>query len=97
MDEGYTDLVHLSINAAGSSTYNNAIKGAEMLAEERPDHKLKIEIIDSHTYSMPYGWYFCECARKVRNGGELSTLSLIHILRSAFSRAARPSNLPWCR
>ncbi len=73
VDEGYTDLVHLSINAAGSSTYNNAIKGAEMLAEERPDHKLKIEIIDSHTYSMPYGWYFCECARKVRNGGELST------------------------
>ena len=44
-----------------------------MLAEERPDHKLKIQIIDSHTYSMPYGWYFCECARKVRNGGELST------------------------
>ena len=73
VDEGYTDLVHLSINAAGSSTYNNAIKGAEMLAEERPDHKLKIQIIDSHTYSMPYGWYFCECARKVRNGGELST------------------------
>ena len=62
-----------AINAAGSSTYNNAIKGAEMLAEERPDHKLKIQIIDSHTYSMPYGWYFCECARKVRNGGELST------------------------
>ena len=53
VDEGYTDLVHLSINAAGSSTYNNAIKGAEMLAEERPDHKLKIQIIDSHTYSMP--------------------------------------------
>ena len=55
-----------------NSTRNNAIKGAEMLAEERPDHKLKIQIIDSHTYSMPYGWYFCECARKVRNGGELA-------------------------
>ena len=22
---------------------------------------------------MPYGWYLCECARKVRNGGELAT------------------------
>ena len=21
---------------------------------------------------QPYGWYFCECARKVRNGGELA-------------------------
>ena len=73
VDEGYTDLVHLCINSAGSSTYNNAVKGAEMLAEERPGHKLNIQLIDSHTYSMPYGWYFCECARKVRNGGELST------------------------
>ena len=73
VDEGYTDLVHLSINSAGSSTYNNAIKAAEMLEEERPGHKMKIQIVDSHSYSMPYGWYFCECARKVRNGGELST------------------------
>ena len=29
--------------------------------------------LSSHTYSMPYGWYFCECARKVRNGGELAS------------------------
>lgn len=73
VDEGYTDLVHLCINSTGSSTYNNAVKGAEMLAEERPGHKLNIQLIDSHTYSMPYGWYLCECARKVRNGGELAT------------------------
>ena len=73
VDEGYTDLVHLSINSAGSSTYNNAIKATEMLEEERPGHKMKIQIVDSHSYSMPYGWYFCECARKVRNGGELAT------------------------
>ena len=56
VDEGYTDLVHLCINSAGSSTYNNAVKGAEMLAEERPGHKLNILLIDSHTSSMPYGW-----------------------------------------
>ena len=59
-DEGYTDLVYLSINAGGSSTYNNAVKAMELLEEERPG------------YTMPYGWYFCECARKVRNGGELA-------------------------
>ena len=72
-DEGYTDLVYLSINAGGSSTYNNAVKAMELLEEERPGYTMKIQVIDSHTYSMPYGWYFCECARKVRNGGELST------------------------
>ena len=72
-DEGYTDLVYLSINAGGSSTYNNAVKAMELLEEERPGYTMKIQVIDSHTYSMPYGWYFCECARKVRNGGELDS------------------------
>ena len=71
VDEGYTDLVHLCINSAGSSTYNNAVKGAEMLAEERPGHKLNIQLIDSHTYSMVFGWYLCEMARKLRNGAEI--------------------------
>ena len=73
VDEGYTDLVYLSINAGGSSTYNNAVKAIELLEEERPGFTMKIQVIDSQNYSMPYGWYFCECARKVRNGGELST------------------------
>jgi len=72
-DEGYTDLVYLSINAGGSSTYNNAVKAMELLEEERPGYTMKIQVIDSHTYSMPYGWYFCECARKVHNGGELAS------------------------
>ena len=91
VDEGYTDLVHLSINSAGSSTYNNAIKAAEMLEEERPGHKMKIQIVDSHSYSMPYGWYFCECARKVRNGGEeicLAAYSLKQMKKSGRVSAA---------
>ncbi len=32
---------------------------------------MKIHLIDSHTYSMVFGWYLCEMARKVRNGAEL--------------------------
>ena len=70
--EGYTDLVHLVMNGGGSSTYNNALKALEMFDEECPGHTLRVRVLDSHTYSMPYGWYFCECARKVRNGGELN-------------------------
>ena len=60
VDEGYTDLVHLSINSNGSSTYNNALKAVEMLAEERPGHQLRIQVLDSHTYSMVFGWHLCE-------------------------------------
>lgn len=70
-DEGYTDLVYVSINGGGSSTCGNAIKGVEMFEEEHPDAKLAVHIIDSHAYSMAYGWYLCECARRVKNGGEL--------------------------
>ena len=73
VDEGYTDLIHVSINSTGSSTYDNARKAVELLNEERPGHKLHIQVVDSHTYSMVFGWYLCECARKVRNGGELAT------------------------
>lgn len=71
-DEGYTDLVHVTINAAGSSTNQNAHAAADMLAEERPDCQMKIRIIDSHTYSMVFGWYLCECARKIRNGASVA-------------------------
>ena len=44
VDEGYTDLVYLSINAGGSSTYNNAgyraaRGGAPRLHNEDPGHR----------------------------------------------------------
>ena len=43
-DEGYTDVVHASINAGGSSTYANALTAAKMLAEERPGCQMKIRL-----------------------------------------------------
>ncbi|MEE0801677.1 MAG: DegV family protein [Gemmiger sp.] len=93
VDQGVTDLVHMTINSAGSSTYSNAVKAAEMLNEERPGHKMKIHLIDSHTYSMPGGWYLCECARKVRNAGDLQIclrevqdkLTRVEVCLAAFS------------
>ena len=70
VDEGYTDVIHVPINKSGSSTYNNAVMAQGMLREERPEHHLKIHLIDPHTYSMVFGWYLCEMARKLRNGAE---------------------------
>ena len=71
VDAGYTDVVHISINRTGSSTYDNAVMAQGMLREERPEHKMRIHLLDSHTYSMVFGWYVCELARKLRNGAEL--------------------------
>ena len=61
-DEGYTDLLHVTINSMGSGTYGYAKQAAQMLAEERPNTQLKIRLIDSHAYSMAYGWYLCDHA-----------------------------------
>ena len=74
----------------GSSTYNNAVKAAELLEDERPGHKMKIHLIDSHTYSMPYGWYLCECARKVRAGEPLDAC-----LREMQDKLARVASARW--
>lgn len=71
VDEGYTDVIHVCINRSGSSTYNNAVMAQDMLREERPEHHLRIHLLDSHTYSMVFGWYVCEMARKLKNGAEL--------------------------
>ena len=71
LDEGYTDVIDVPINKSGSSTYNNALMAQGMLREERPEHHLKIHLLDPHTYSMVFGWYLCEMARKLQNGAEL--------------------------
>ena len=71
VDEGYTDVIHVPINRSGSSTYNNAVMAQGMLREERPEHHLNIHLLDPHTYSMVFGWYLCEMARKLQNGAEL--------------------------
>ena len=72
VDEGYTDVIHVPINKSGSSTYNNAVMAQGMLREERPEHHLRIHLVDPHTYSMVFGWYLCEMARKLRNGAEIA-------------------------
>ncbi len=71
VDAGYTDVIYISINRGASSTHDNAIMGQNLLREERPEHHLKVHVIDSHSYSMPSGWYVCEMARKIRNGAEV--------------------------
>ncbi len=85
LDEGYTDVLYVSINSTGSATYDAARMGIDMLAEERPGHQLRIHLVDSHTYSFIYGWPVCEAARLLRNGAELEYV--MDMLNDRFSRA----------
>lgn len=68
--EGYTDLIHTSINSRGSATYHNAVMAREEFYEEHPEARdtFRIRILDSKTYSMGYGWAVLEAARMVEEG-----------------------------
>ena len=74
--EGYTDLIHTSINSLGSSTYRNAVMAREEFYEEHPEARenFRIRIIDSMTYSMGYGWAVVEGARMARDGADADTV-----------------------
>ncbi len=84
VDKGYTDIIHVPINRSASSTYNNALLAQDLLREERPEHHLKVHLIDPHTYSMPFGWNVCEMARKLQNGAEIN-----HVLDEFNDKMAR--------
>lgn len=64
---GYTDLIHVSINAKGSGTYQAGVLSRDMFFEEHPEAKgqLRIHLIDSRTYSMAYGLAVIEAAQMV--------------------------------
>ena len=69
--QGYTDVLYVAINSTGSNTYQNAVLASRQYAEEHPDSHLKFHIVDSHTYSMTYGWHVCQAARKLQNGADV--------------------------
>ncbi len=85
LDEGYTDVLYVSINSTGSATHDAAVMGVDLLNEERPGHELRVHIVDSHTYSFIYGWPICEAARLLRNGAELEYV--MNMLNERFARA----------
>ncbi|MEF9983501.1 MAG: DegV family protein [Oscillospiraceae bacterium] len=56
-NEGYTDIIYVSINENGSATYNASMQGKELLFDEYPElrEKLNLYLIPSKTFSMGYG------------------------------------------
>ena len=83
-NDGYTDIIHVSICAAGSATYDASIIGENMFREENPDSELKIHHVDSHTYSMCYGFFVAEAAKKIANGAKVG--EVVIFLQDVFSR-----------
>lgn len=80
LKQGYTDLIHVSINAKGSGTYQAGMISRDIFFEEHPEAvgKLNIHIIDSTTYSMTYGIPVCEGAKMAKEGASAEEI-IAHI------------------
>lgn len=67
---GYTNVIYVSINAKGSSTNGNAHMAKQQFFEEHPEAEgdFEIDIVDSQTYSMGYGYPVIEAAKKAEKG-----------------------------
>lgn len=70
LEEGYTDLIQISLNSKGSGTYQAAVLTKELFYEQHPEAKEKLSIhnVDSETYSMIYGFATVQAAKMARDG-----------------------------
>ncbi len=74
--EGYTDLVHTTINSKGSGTYQAAVLSRNLFYEEHPEAKdFHIHLIDSMTYSMGYGMAVVEGAQLAEQGADAEAVA----------------------
>lgn len=69
-NEGYTDLIQVTLNSKGSGTYQAAELAKSMFFESNPEacKNFRIHIIDSKTYSMAYGIPVIEAAQMIEGG-----------------------------
>ena len=67
---GYTDVINVTINSKGSSTYNNSVMAAKQFFEENPEAEGKFHIynIDGKSYSGGYGYAVVKGAKKAMKG-----------------------------
>ena len=67
---GCTELIHVSLNSKGSSTYQNGCLARVQFYEAHPEAEstFRIHIIDSLTYSMGYGMAVIDAAKMAAAG-----------------------------
>lgn len=75
-EEEYTAVCIVCINARGSVCYTAACHARDDFFEEHPEAvgKLRVEIVDSRTYSIAYGIPVMKAARMAKNGKSLDEI-----------------------
>ena len=86
-NEGYTDVINVTINANASSTYSNAVMAAEQFFEEHPEAKDKFNIynIDSESYTATYGYPICRAATKINRGA--TATEVVNYIKARLSKS----------
>jgi len=81
---GMEEVLYVSINSTGSSTNQNAHAAVAQFREEYPDSSMRIEIVDSHSYSVTYGTEIVKAAQMIEEGASLD--SVVDYLNDRFAR-----------
>ncbi|MDR2532181.1 MAG: DegV family protein [Oscillospiraceae bacterium] len=83
VQRGTEDVIFVTINGSGSQTYNNAVQARDSLEKAGKLGGMKIHIVDSHCYSVGYGYPVVEAAKKIKAGQ--SAESIVAYLEDWFS------------
>ena len=81
---GVEELLYVSINAGGSGTNAAAHRAREEFLESHPDSRMKITIVDSHSYSIAYGSQVIEAAKMLESGRTMD--EVVAYLEDMFAR-----------
>lgn len=80
VDEGYTDILYISVSAGLSGSYNLI----RLLAQEYT--KLNIEVVDSTNLSMGLGFLVLEASKVIKETGDMkSAIQRINTVRKSMS------------
>lgn len=82
--QGVKQVLYISICASGSGTNAAAHAAAERFAEAHPDSGMRIDIVDSHCYSMGYGEQVIEAEEMLAAGKPIE--EILAYLEDTFAR-----------
>ena len=99
-EQGYTDVICVSINSKGSGTYNSSILAKNDFYENNPEAKDKMRIfnLDSKCYTVFYGYPITEAVKMIKKGAAAE--EIIAYLEDCFNVCAVyavPYNLKYAR
>ncbi len=82
--DGVTDLIVVTINSGASATYNAAVMAKDLFYEDNPDSKMNIQVVDSVSYSVGYGWPIMQADKMIDDG--ITPDALVTFLKDQFNK-----------